>query len=865
MSSELWSASWRGRLVPDVTATHNLRFRFNESCRVFIDGVLVIDAWYTTRNWHDEYVDVPLVAGQPVALEVHYRQRFRCSGIRMLWKSTPEADPANKETAYTHIPTSNLLPPLDLEAPSKPGTSKINFLTETRAQLNWGESTDDVQISHYNIYRDRSRIGTSLTTSFIDTGAAKNDDARYHVEAIDWTGKISVRSERGKTWQKPKFVSDRRSYTSPAWVEGTVGPNACELQVAINESTPIPALRLGDTLWGVTTAGSTALGVPLSPTESTTVAVTATTTYGQTATATQRIRWQTTTIDFDDTDEVIIRAGDSLLFDVDAPRRSTVGIDVDGDGEVDYTGEGSDEFPVLFSQPGTYEVVAASDENGDGELDTYTEQAGFKTVTVIDINFDGPIACEVGFEREKGVEVYPLSHAGTPIWTSNNEGLLSVSVIPDDELSEEVLANPDYNPTNYGKRLYLESHLRGSPIVMARVPGSNAVIKYQEVDEFTQGFKSQQRLLLNADNRVGTTRYMMQPFVPDLDVTFEMFSHSSTFAGGVTEFTMSTNDFEVELNEETGEYVSYLLIDIEVPEDDTSYCFSVNIDQESAHGSAVSGRWNENGDTCEVQIGPITICLDWTRTLTAKITKTTDDHESTQLPLSLLATDAWFNNGSADASQQSEKIIIDFSDAEGTTYSDLVHADLFDVDVMVPECGVYDGIIDDTEFPEIVEIESCLDSVTVTDATVANGESATNPGKSSLEIFVNSDGEAFIDIDVEGGSRTASLFILEDEDGDEIDSGFLPKSNAKISIPPSECEYTYTVTVGVDCNRNDELDEDEEEYSLDVILKQFEFESVTIEDVNNPNRSLTVNESSSDAILVLCPDQKCPVYSIFSK
>lgn len=862
MDGELFTARWRGFLVADETATHNLRFRFNESCRVWLDGELVVDAWYSGKTWYDEYLDYTLTAGEPVEVTIEYRQRFRSSGIRILWKPSPGADPVNKETAYTHIPTGNLLPPVDVEAPTTPAAPELTTLTDTRLQLAWPAASDDVEVLHYNIYRNGRRIGTTADTVFIDTTASAATDYRYQIEAVDWIGKRSSLSERARTWERPRFTTANTSITSPAWVEGTVGAGADTLTLSVDGGSSFDAIRLGDTLWGADNT-TKPLGITLNPTQRTTVTVTATGRGGQTASRTTRLRWAPTVIDVDTPESIVIRAGDSLLLTAGTVRRDTVAFDVNDDEDIDYTGNGRDRFPVRFDEPGVYTVRAIIDYDEDGEFDSYGETAGSTTVRVLDINFDGPIACEVGYRREKGVEVFPLSEADLPIWTSNDPSLLEVAVIPDDELSDEVLNNPDYNPANYGKRLYLKPTRRGSPVLMARVPETGAMIGFQAVDEFTQSTSSLRHLIVNTATRVGTTTYEIRPLVPDLDVTFDMFSHSSTFAGGVTGFTASTNDFKSVYDSTTGEMIGVYRVDIEVPAGESSYCFHLDVDQQSLHGTGVTRTVGVNGDSCDVTINPITICLDKSAQLTATITNKASPYtgNDTCFPLEI-ESDLWFATGPVlgFAGQTSDLIKINCADPVGTSYSDVVSSALFEVDTFTPECGTYSAWIDGTEFPGVVIVEACLDSMTIKE--VGNEDnSVTNPSDDCLLIWPLPAGEAEIEVSADGESKASAIFKVDTEHTADPAEAFVTRT---VTLTATERSGHFPVKIGVDCNRSNALDssEEDDDKEIDVILMALDTLTLTEQSADGENTGNQVTDttdsketptSPSDTLTAIAP------------
>lgn len=61
--------------------------------------------------------------------------------------------------------------------------------------LSWTESTDNVRVSHYNIYENNRLVGTSNTTNYIHTGLQPETTYSYTIEAVDTRQNISARSD----------------------------------------------------------------------------------------------------------------------------------------------------------------------------------------------------------------------------------------------------------------------------------------------------------------------------------------------------------------------------------------------------------------------------------------------------------------------------------------------------------------------------------------------------------------------------------------------------------------------------------------------------------------------------------------------
>ncbi len=83
--------------------------------------------------------------------------------------------------------------PEDFEKPSMP-TNLRGTVSSDSIALSWDKSTDNVRVSHYNIYEGNRLIGTSKETNFLHTGLKPTTTYSYTVEAVDTAGNISERS-----------------------------------------------------------------------------------------------------------------------------------------------------------------------------------------------------------------------------------------------------------------------------------------------------------------------------------------------------------------------------------------------------------------------------------------------------------------------------------------------------------------------------------------------------------------------------------------------------------------------------------------------------------------------------------------------
>ena len=82
----------------------------------------------------------------------------------------------------------------DTEKPSKPINLK-GTTTHSTVSLNWTPSTDNVHVSHYNIYQNDQFIGTSTNASYTVPNLTPETKYSFSIEAVDTAGNRSLRSD----------------------------------------------------------------------------------------------------------------------------------------------------------------------------------------------------------------------------------------------------------------------------------------------------------------------------------------------------------------------------------------------------------------------------------------------------------------------------------------------------------------------------------------------------------------------------------------------------------------------------------------------------------------------------------------------
>lgn len=96
LAGDHFSVRWTGELVPPVTGRYRLQVAANDGVRLQLDGRTVIDAWSDAPRLRGQAVEVELVAGRAVALQLDYYEAERDAAVRLAW-SLPGAKPPLEE------------------------------------------------------------------------------------------------------------------------------------------------------------------------------------------------------------------------------------------------------------------------------------------------------------------------------------------------------------------------------------------------------------------------------------------------------------------------------------------------------------------------------------------------------------------------------------------------------------------------------------------------------------------------------------------------------------------------------------------------------------------------------------------------
>jgi len=82
----------------------------------------------------------------------------------------------------------------DTTAPSVPSNLAVTGVTSSSASLSWSQSTDNVGVAGYRVYRNGTQVGTTAGTTFTDTGLSASTRYTYTVAAFDAAGNVSSQS-----------------------------------------------------------------------------------------------------------------------------------------------------------------------------------------------------------------------------------------------------------------------------------------------------------------------------------------------------------------------------------------------------------------------------------------------------------------------------------------------------------------------------------------------------------------------------------------------------------------------------------------------------------------------------------------------
>lgn len=102
-------------------------------------------------------------------------------------------DEAQNESSKTAAQPSPVHTPdaTDKEKPSKPDGLGVDLLTTSSVAFSWNDSTDNVGVVGYHVYRDGKALPDTSEPSFVDDGLKSGTTYNYTVAAYDASGNVS--------------------------------------------------------------------------------------------------------------------------------------------------------------------------------------------------------------------------------------------------------------------------------------------------------------------------------------------------------------------------------------------------------------------------------------------------------------------------------------------------------------------------------------------------------------------------------------------------------------------------------------------------------------------------------------------------
>ncbi len=95
----------------------------------------------------------------------------------------------------------------DNDAPTAPSSLKAQASSPTTVSLTWDQSSDNVGVEYYEVFREGEPVGTTLSAGFTDEDLVEQTTHSYTVRAWDASGNVSTVSapETVTTPEKPSF------------------------------------------------------------------------------------------------------------------------------------------------------------------------------------------------------------------------------------------------------------------------------------------------------------------------------------------------------------------------------------------------------------------------------------------------------------------------------------------------------------------------------------------------------------------------------------------------------------------------------------------------------------------------------------
>jgi PA14 domain len=568
--SDGWSSAWGGWLETPVTGSYLLLFDSDDGISVSIDGQPVLDAHLAGSGNRAAFLTGQ--AGQRHSIQVMHRDEYTSAFLKIRWlygsMVAPQAIPATQWYGMApmslgagtgsgltakYYPNTGFCGPgvviggqqIDKWWPnvsplpdfSNPGWSvewdgEIEApITDTYSFTLGSNDSGLVKLQDEVIINAISRHPFAAATSkAIPLVAGKR--YRIHVQLANftsvnvgaflwWSGKLFTTRLIGMDRLYPEFAGSSQTFNcmvpksskvNPAWITFTGKAEG----VSISLDDKKLALIAENATGGYLSSQSKPTGVTLKKGEASRLAIERNGIIEPGA-----IEWQVTDLATESGyDPLIVRVGDKLLvMDSTVGSKWTLAKDGLPNFVPDFTGVIGDTCEVSYEKPGIYTIVSRIDDKKENKV----------KVTVVGVNFNGPVACELTYQRQKLVDVSGGPEIG---FFSKDTSMLGVESVR----------------TGSQAVLKLQPNRSGTPVVQARLwTSTGPIIAEQEIDEFDIRTTATRRIVVDEQLPDGTYLFhatmLMDPYVPDLLLNMKIYIAGVTFDDSTLRRLVSTSIF----------------------------------------------------------------------------------------------------------------------------------------------------------------------------------------------------------------------------------------------------------------------------------------------------------------------------------
>jgi chitodextrinase len=117
-------------------------------------------------------------------------------------------DAASNESGFSNTSTVTTPDEPDSTPPTAPANLVATAVSNTQINLSWNDSSDNIGVTGYDVYRGNNLVATVATTSFGDTGLSASTSYSYSVIARDVAGNSSPASNTATAETKAPPVTN---------------------------------------------------------------------------------------------------------------------------------------------------------------------------------------------------------------------------------------------------------------------------------------------------------------------------------------------------------------------------------------------------------------------------------------------------------------------------------------------------------------------------------------------------------------------------------------------------------------------------------------------------------------------------------